>query len=370
MQNSINNLKKTPLFETHQALNAKIIDFGGWGMPVQYTSVLEEHRAVRNTAGLFDVSHMGEIEVKGKEALSLLQSLATNDVSKIPDFGAQYTVMCYPNGGAVDDLLIYRFSQDHYLLCVNASNIEKDFQWIKENNKTSAKVTDISAQTAQLAIQGPRSESILQKLTDMDLSSILYYHFLPGKVCGIDSLIARTGYTGEDGFEIFLPEKKAADLWRALSEAGKEDGLLPIGLGARDTLRLEMGYPLYGHELDSEHGPLCAGLGWIVKMDKKDFIGRAALLKQKEQGLEERLIGFEIPGRGIPRAEYPVLKKGEAIGKVTSGSFSPSLNKGIGMGYVKTGSADLGEELEIGIRSNPVPCKVVKPPFCKSRVKR
>lgn len=368
-------MKKTPLFETHQALNAKIIDFGGWGMPVQYTSVLEEHRAVRNAAGLFDVSHMGEIEVKGRDALPFLQSLVTNDVSKIPDSGAQYTVMCYPNGGAVDDLLIYRHSQDHYLLCVNASNIEKDFQWILENNKTSAEVTDISAQTAQLAIQGPRSESILQKLTETDLSSIRYYHFQRGKISEIDSIIARTGYTGEDGFEIFLPAGKAADLWRALSGVGREEGLLPIGLGARDTLRLEMGYPLYGHELDKDHGPLCAGLGWIVKMDKEsnfngDFIGRDALLKQKEHGPVERLIGFEIQGRGIPRAEYPILKNGEVIGKVTSGSFSPSLNKGIGMGYVKTGYAAPGEELEIGIRSNTAPCVVMKPPFCKSRVKK
>lgn len=344
-------------------------------MPVQYSSVLEEHRAVRNAAGLFDVSHMGEIEVKGRDALALLQSLATNDVSKIPDSGAQYTVMCYPNGGTVDDLLIYRHSQDHYLLCVNASNIEKDFQWILENNKTPAEVTDLSPQTAQLAIQGPRSEFVMQKLTETDLSSIRYYHFQRGKIHGIESIIARTGYTGEDGFEIFLPAGKAADLWREISEAGKEEGLLPVGLGARDTLRLEMGYPLYGHELDQDHGPLCAGLGWIVKMDKEsnfsgNFIGRDALLRQKEQGPGERLIGFEIPGRGIPRAEYPILKNGEVIGKVTSGSFSPSLNKGIGMGYVRTEYAAPGGELEIGIRSNTAPCVVVKTPFCKSKVKK
>ncbi len=340
-------------------------------MPVLYKGVMEEHRAVRNAAGLFDVSHMGEIEIKGRESLALLQYLVTNDVSRLKDFGVQYTVMCYPNGGAVDDLLIYRHSEDHYLLCVNASNTDKDFNWILENNKTSAEVTNISQHTAQLAIQGPESEKILQKLTDTDLSSILYYHFANGKVCGIDSLISRTGYTGEDGFEVYLSSESAAGVWEEILSVGKDEGIQPVGLGARDTLRLEMGYPLYGCELDSEHGPMGAGLHWVVKPNKGDFVGREVIIKQKEQGPPVRLIGFEIQGRGIPRAEYAIWKNGEKIGRVTSGTFSPSLNRGVGLGYVcnKT-TVEIGDELEIEIRSNRVPCKVVKAPFCETNVRK
>lgn len=339
-------------------------------MPVLYTSVLEEHRAVRNSAGLFDVSHMGEIEVRGEEALKLLQNLTTNDVSRLEDFQVQYTVMCLPGGGAVDDLLIYRHAKDHYLLCVNASNIKKDFNWITENNNTSAKVFNLSDETALLAIQGPKSEFILQKIANIDLSSIKYYHFQKGQVGGIDSLIARTGYTGEDGFEIFSPAGKSFRLWDDILNAGKEEGIAPVGLGARDTLRLEMGYPLYGHEMDSDFGPLEARLNWIIKLDKGNFIGRDAILKAKENGAGYRLIGLEIKGRGIPRADYPILKNGKEVGKVTSGTFSPSLNKGIGLAYVKSDLAETGTDLEVGIRSQRVPCQVVKLPFSESRVKK
>jgi len=370
MSNPAPPLKKTPLFETHQSLKGKIVPFGGWAMPVQYTSILEEHRAVRDRTGLFDVSHMGEIEVRGEEALPLLQTLMTNDVSRLADFGAQYSVMCNRDGGAVEDLLIYRFSRDHFLLCVNASNIEKDYQWIRENNRTSAEVLDLSPATAQLAIQGPLSESILKKLTETNLSSIRYYHFQSGEVCGTDTMIARSGYTGEDGFEIFFPAGKASGLWEEIMDAGKEEGLVPVGLGARDTLRLEMGYPLYGHELDSTHGPLLAGLDWIVKLGKGEFIGREALEQQRKQGLTERLIGLEVTGRGIPRAGYSLLKDGEPVGRVTSGTFSPSLKQGIGLGYCRTVFTAPGQELELVVRSTRCPCRVVRLPFAPSRVKK
>ena len=346
-----------------------MVDFGGWEMPVQYQGVIEEHRAVRNSAGLFDVSHMGEIEVRGREALAFLQTLTTNDVSKLADFQAQYTVMATPEGGAVDDLLIYRHSVDRYLLCVNASNTDKDFQWIVENNKTSAEVINLSAETAQLAIQGPEAEKILQRLASIDLSSLKYYHFRNGEACGVESLIARSGYTGEDGFEIFFPESKAVRLWESLLEAGQGEGIQPIGLGARDTLRLEMGYPLYGHELDAEHGPVHANLLWIVKPDKGNFIGRDALLREKENPRGMRLVGFEATGRGIPRAGYSLLKDGKQAGIVTSGTFSPSLNKGVGMGYLPKGVA-VGDEFEMEVRANRVPCKAVKPPFVESRVRK
>lgn len=364
------HLKRTPLFACHQSLKARMVDFGGWEMPVQYKGVLEEHRAVRSSAGLFDVSHMGEIEVRGNEALALLQTLTTNDVSRLVDFQAQYTVLATPEGGAVDDLLIYRHGADHYLLCVNASNTDKDFQWIVENNKTSAEVINISAETAQLAIQGPASEKILKRLTAAtDLASLKYYHFRKGEVGGVEALIARSGYTGEDGFEIFFPEAEAPHLWGSLLEAGQGEGIQPIGLGARDTLRLEMGYPLYGHELDAAHGPVHAHLNWIVKPEKGDFIGREAILRERENQQGERLIGFEVTGRGIPRADYPIIRNGVKVGHVTSGTFSPSLNKGIGLAYAPRDMKP-GEDFEMEVRGSRVSCQMTGLPFVKSRVKR
>jgi aminomethyltransferase len=362
-------LKKTPLYEAHRRLRARMVEFGGWHMPVQYTGVIEEHLAVRGAAGLFDVSHMGEIEIKGSGALAFLQELTINDVARLGNGQVQYSAICFPHGGVVDDLTIYRIDHDHYLLCVNAANTETDFAWIEQvlqdSDFADVTVRNISDEFAQLALQGPASNAILARLTDTKLERIPYYHFYEGLVAGVPTIISRTGYTGEDGFELYMAPQSAEEIWDALLQTGAPDGLAPVGLGARDTLRLEMKYALYGHELSPEISPLEAGLGWITCLEKPSFIGREALMRQKEQGLTRRLIAFSLREAGVPRAGYPVFADGQEIGQVTSGTMSPSLRIGIGLALVQSRYAAIGTELTLGIRQRQVAAQVVKAPFVK-----
>jgi aminomethyltransferase len=362
-------LKKTPLNEVHRKLGARMVEFGGWDMPVQYKGVIEEHLAVRGAAGLFDVSHMGEIEVKGPGAIAYIQELTINDASTLVNGQIQYSAFCYPHGGVVDDVTLYRFDHDHYLFCVNASNADKDFAWmeevLEEGNFPGVTLRNRSAEFAQLALQGPAAPAILARLTDTDLAKIAYYHFYEGLVAEVPTIISRTGYTGEDGFELYFAPQAAEQVWNALMEAGAPDGLAPIGLGARDTLRLEMKYALYGHELSPEITPLEAGLGWITKLEKPGFIGRDALLRQKQAGVPRRLVGFRMTEAGVPRAEYPVFAGEREVGRVTSGTMSPSLRIGIGLALVETDLAAIGTTLQIGIRNRRVGAEVVKTPFVK-----
>lgn len=362
-------LKKTPLNGVHRKLGARLVEFGGWDMPVQYKGVIDEHMAVRNAAGLFDVSHMGEIEVRGTGALAYIQELTINDASKLVNGQVQYNALCYPHGGVVDDVTLYRFNQDHFLFCVNASNTEKDFAWmeqvLEEGNFPEVKLHNRSEEFAQLALQGPAADLILSKLTAVDLSAIAYYHFYEGMVAGVPAIISRTGYTGESGFELYFDAAQAETLWGALMEAGEPEGLVPIGLGARDTLRLEMKYALYGHELSPEISPLEAGLGWITKLEKPSFIGREALLKQKSGGVPRRLVGFSMTEAGIPRADYELYSGDTPIGVVTSGTMSPCLRQGIGLALVKPEFAAVGTVLEVAIRNRRVKAEVVKTPFVK-----
>ncbi|MDW7674110.1 MAG: glycine cleavage system aminomethyltransferase GcvT [Bacillota bacterium] len=359
------NLKRTPLYEAHVQHKGKIIDFGGWELPVQYVGIIEEHNNVRTKAGLFDVSHMGEIDVKGPNALKLVNKLITNDASKLADNQVLYTPMCLPSGGIVDDLLVYRKALDHYLLVVNASNAEKDFQWILENKMDDVAVENISEETAQLALQGPLAEQVLQKITDITLSEINYYWFTEGKVAGHQALVSRTGYTGEDGFELYLAPAAARAVWDAILEAGKKEGVMPIGLGARDTLRFEARLPLYGNELGENITPLEAGLGIFVKLDKGDFNGKEVLVAQKQNGIPRRTVGFEMVERGIPRSHYLIEKDGVEIGFVTSGSFSPTLGKNIGLALIKADEARIDNEIDIIVRNKGVKAKIIKTPFYK-----
>ncbi len=359
-------LKRTPFYQAHAKAGAKLIDFGGWEMPVQYAGILEEHRAVRTKAGLFDVSHMGEVDVRGPQAVDMVNMLVTNDVSKLADGQVLYTPMCYPEGGIVDDLLVYRHDQEHLLLVVNASNTDKDFAWIQETAKRFAvEVKNISAQTAQLALQGPLAEKILQRICDIDLSQLKYYWFTYGNIAGVNCLISRTGYTGEDGFEFYFDPQTGAKLWDAVISAGQPEGLQPIGLGARDTLRFEARLPLYGNELGQDITPLEAGIGMFVKLNKADFTGKAALTTQKAQGVPRKLVGFEMIERGIPRSHYPLAINGEEIGFVTSGSFSPTLEKNIGLGLIATEHARLGQEIEVVVRGKGVKARIIPTPFYK-----
>lgn len=362
-------LKKTPLNQVHKDLGARMVEFGGWQMPVQYRGVIDEHQAVRNAAGLFDVSHMGEIEVKGPGALAYLQELTINDVGRLANGQVQYTAMCYPSGGVVDDLTLYRFNQEHYMLCVNAANTDKDFVWMEEvlqdGDYGEVTLRDVSDEFALLALQGPASQPILSRLSDTDLDAIRFYHFYEGLVAEVPTIISRTGYTGEPGFELYFAPSAAETIWQALFDVGSQDGLIPAGLGARDTLRLEMKYPLYGHELSPEITPLEAGLGWVTKLDKGSFIGRDPLLKMKEKGIPRRLAAFKMIEPGVPRAEYPVFAEGEQIGTVTSGTMSPTLREGIGLALVKRDFSAVGTQLQIGIRSRRPAAEVVKPPFVK-----
>ncbi|AHF07694.1 glycine cleavage system aminomethyltransferase GcvT [Desulfitobacterium metallireducens] len=359
-------LKRTPLYEEHQAAKAKLIDFGGWEMPVQYAGVIEEHNTVRTKAGLFDVSHMGEVDVKGKEALSFVQNLITNDVTLIQDGQILYSPMCYPEGGIVDDLLVYRYGIEHFYIVVNASNTDKDYAWMLEQAKGyDVQLNNKSAEVAQLALQGPLSEKILQGLTSIDLSEIKYYWFKHGEVNGVPCLISRTGYTGEDGFEIYSAPEKAPELWRKILEAGKSEGIQPIGLGARDTLRFEAKLPLYGNELGQEISPLEAGIGFFVKLAKEKFVGKEALEAQKEKGLSRKLVGLEMIERGIARSHYLIQKDGEEVGFITSGSFSPTLNKNIALGLVRADLAEMGSTLDVIIRGKAVKAQIIPTPFYK-----
>jgi aminomethyltransferase len=359
-------LKRTPLFEQHQLLGGKIVPFAGFEMPVQYPAgILAEHQAVRRTAGLFDVSHMGELDVRGPDALAFLQFVTTNDVSKLVVGQAQYSAICREDGGVLDDCIVYRFA-DHYMVVVNASNLDKDRDWIMAHTADHAvQVTDESDATGLIALQGPLAQQILQRLTETELDSIGYYHFTEGDVAGVRCVISRTGYTGEDGFELYLPAQHTAQVWQRLLEAGQQDGIMPAGLGARDSLRLEMGYALYGNDMDERRTPLEAGLGWITKLDKGDFIGRDALLRQKEQGVQHRLIGFVCQERGFPRHGYAVHIDGEAAGEVTSGIVSPMLQQGVGMCYVPAAAAKPGTRVDIMVRDKPIPAQLARPPFYK-----
>ncbi|MFQ5847686.1 MAG: glycine cleavage system aminomethyltransferase GcvT [Candidatus Methylomirabilales bacterium] len=361
------DLKQTPLNAAHRQMGARMVPFGGWDMPVQYSGILEEHRAVRGAAGLFDISHMGEIEFRGRDALAAVQRLVTSDASKLRIGQVQYAALCYNSGTFVDDLTVYKVADDHYMVTVNASNIEKDHQWVVEHTSGSCEVRNISDETALLALQGPRAAEILQKLTPVDLGQIRYYWFQPGKVLDADALISRTGYTGEDGFEIYLAPAKAQTLWYRLLEAGRPLGLRPVGLGARDTLRLEAKMALYGNDIDDAHTVLEADLGWIVKLDKGEFIGRAALEKQRAAGLTRRLVGFEMTGRGIGRSHYKIVIDGREIGEVTSGGPSPTLGTNIGLGYVTIEHATIGTEVDILVRGEPVRAKIVPTPFYKRK---
>src|ERR1022692_423291 len=358
-------LKATPLNSANRKMGAKMVDFGGWDMPVQYSGILEEHHAVRKNVGLFDVSQMGEIEIHGPDALVLTDSVTTNAVAKLKIGQAQYTGLLYEHGGFVDDILVHKVSDDHYFICVNASNQEKDFEHIAKANRLNATVDFASDRYAQLAIQGPKGLATLQKLTATDLAPIQYYHFTDGVVSGTPARIARTGYTGEDGFEIYIAPDQAERIWYEILDAGAEFGIKPCGLGARNTLRLESKMALYGHEIHASITPWEADLGWIVKLDKGDFAGRAALGKQKEQGIQRKLIGFEMCGRGIGRDGYEVLVDGAPAGWVTSGSPAPALNKNIGLCYLPVAEARIGRAIEVVIRSQPVAAVTVETPFYK-----
>ena len=366
------NLKATPLLGLHKELGAKLVPFVGWNMPIQFAGVLSEHTCVRERVGLFDVSHMGEIEVKGKDAKKFLQFLLSNNVEKMFDGSILYSLMCYETGGVVDDLLAYRFSENHYFLCVNASNSDKDYDWIARHASSfNVNIKNISSETSQLALQGPDAKNVLQSLCDISLDDLSYYNFRKGMVNNVESLISRTGYTGEDGFELYLSPAKVSEVFRSLMEQGRSYGIQPIGLGARDTLRIEMGYPLYGNEIDNNPTPLDAGLGWVIKFDKGEFLGRGPLLKQKEQGSPLRkLVGLKLLTRGVPRAHYQVFKNGESVGEVTSGTFSPTLNTGVGLCYVSSEYSDIGNHLDVKIRDQLVATEVIQLPFVPSHVKK
>ena len=360
------SLKTVTLDETHRKLGAKMVPFAGYDMPVRYSSDLDEHHTVRRAVGIFDVSHMGEFRVRGPQALALIQRVTSNDASKFTDGKAQYS--CLPNheGGIVDDLLVYKLADEDYLLVVNASNIEKDWNWIKEQNHDGAEMEDISDRTSLFAVQGPKAAAALQSLTDVDLSSIPYYSFVQGTFAGAPNvIISATGYTGAGGFELYIPNESAAAVWDKIMTAGKEYGIKPIGLGARDTLRLEMGFALYGNDIDDTTSPLEAGLGWITKFTK-DFTNAENLKKQKEAGVNKKLVAFIMDGTGIPRGHYELVDaEGQKIGDVTSGTQSPSLSKGIGMGYVKTEFAAPGTQIFVQIRGKNLPATVSKLPLTK-----
>jgi aminomethyltransferase len=360
-------MKDTALTATHISLGAKMAEFAGYNMPIQYSGINDEHEAVRKSVGVFDVSHMGEFILKGPDALDLIQKVTSNDAAKLTDGKAQYSCLPNENGGIVDDLIVYRLDQNSYMLVVNASNIEKDWNWISQFNTRNVEMHNISDKTSLLAIQGPKALDTLQKLTDVALSEIPYYSFLKGKVAGAENvLISNTGYTGAGGFEIYFENKYAKQIWDAVFEAGKEYGIKPCGLGARDTLRLEMGFCLYGNDIDDTTSPLEAGLGWITKFTKP-FTNSENLKSQKEKGISKKLIGFEMMERGIPRHHYQIAnQEGKNIGLVTSGTQSPSLQKAIGMGYIETPFAVEGNEIFILIRDKAIKAKIVKTPFYKN----
>jgi len=357
-------LKRTPLYAEHVSLGGKIVPFAGFEMPVQYaTGITAEHRAVREAAGLFDVSHMGEFILTGPQALDLIQRITVNDASKVEVGQAQYSAMCFENGGIVDDLIVYRFA-DHWMLVVNAANLDKDLAWVgKHAQGLDVDVEDRSDRTALVALQGPKARGILRPLADIDVDDVRYYRFMEGSVDGVPAVISGTGYTGEDGFEVYVEAGQAAGLWRKLLEVGGDDGLIPAGLGARDSLRLEVGYPLYGNDLDDRHTPLESGLAWITKLDKGDFVGRDALAKQKEAGVPRRLVGLRLTEKGFPRPGYTVRADGSDVGVVTSGTVSPSLGYGVAMAFVPPDLAKADTQLQVDVRGKLLQAVVQRPPF-------
>jgi aminomethyltransferase len=357
-------MKKTPFTEIHRSLGAKLVEFAGFEMPVQYTGIIDEHLAVRNRVGVFDVTHMGEFIVKGKDAAAFLQKMTINDVSKLFDGRVQYSAMCYDDGGIVDDLLVYHCG-DHYMLVVNASNTTKDFEWLRSHLEGDVELTDKSAEYSLLAVQGPQSLATLKKISSVDLTTVEYYHFKRGRLAGEDMIISRTGYTGELGFELYFPWDEAIGkkVWDSVFEAGKEFGIAPVGLGARDTLRLEMGFCLYGNDIDQTTHPLEAGLGWITKMSKGDFLGKSVMARAKAQGLRRKLVGFTLDEKAVARHGYPLTVNGSEVGHVTSGTFSPTMERAIGLGYVSAGNEEEGNALNVVIRGKEIPATVVKIPF-------
>ncbi|NLI60494.1 MAG: glycine cleavage system aminomethyltransferase GcvT [Clostridiales bacterium] len=358
-------MKKTPIYESHLALGGKIIDFGGWALPVQYSSILKEHHGVRTGAGLFDVSHMGEILVEGDGAGEYIQKIVTNDISNMVQGRIVYSPMCYRNGGTVDDLLIYKLEEEKYLLVVNASNTQKDYQWLKENcHNDNLLIEDVSKSYGLLAIQGPTSQKILQMLTSIPLDDIGFFRFVEGvEVGGVKGLVSRTGYTGEDGFELYVPSHHARELWDKILDIGADEGLIPAGLGARDTLRFEVALPLYGQELSPEISPLEAGLKPFVKLNKPNFIGKEALAKQAEEGLKRKLIGFEMIDRGMARTGYKIKIGGKEIGFVTSGGLAPTLKKNLGLALVDADYSNIDTEIFIEMRGRLLKAKIVDRPF-------
>lgn len=357
------NLRRTALYAEHVRLGGKIVPFAGWEMPVQFSSIRQEHEAVRNRVGVFDVSHMGEVIFSGPDALRNVDFLVSNSIAKIKPLRVVYSGLLYPNGTFVDDVLVYRLKEDEFLFCVNASNVDKDFAWMKEHISGNLRCENVSDQYTQIAIQGPDAGRVLQPLTKTDLSSIGYYRFQMGEIAGREALISRTGYTGEYGFELYFEPKHTPIIFGAVMESGSPYQIMPTGLGCRDTLRLEAGMALYGNDIDDSHTALEANLGWVVKLDKDDFIGKTALLDQQKTGLSRHLVGFEMIDRGIPRHGYPIVADGAVIGEVTSGTMSITLNKAIGMGYVASGYESPGSIIGIKIRENLVSARIIPLPF-------
>lgn len=365
-------MKRTPLYDAHIKAGGRIIEFGGWDMPVQFTGIIDEHSAVRNSAGMFDVSHMGELIIEGADAEESVQRLVTNDVSKAAAGRIIYSPMCYPDGGTVDDLLVYKMGENVYLLVVNAANTEKDCEWITEKCRgRQVNVRNVSEEYAQIAVQGPKSEELVQKLVNTDIKGLKFYHFLPEtEVCGIAAILSRTGYTGEDGFEIYISPDKALQVWNSILEAGSDIGIKPIGLGARDTLRLEAALPLYGHELSEKITPVEARLNRFINMDKGEFIGRKVLAEQMENGVMRGLAGIEMLDRGIPREGYDIYHNGKPAGFVTSGSYSPTLGKNIGMAMLDTHCTAPGTIVEVMIRNTACKAQIVGLPFYNKKYKK
>jgi len=359
-------MKKTNFYKLHKSLGAKIVDFAGYEMPLQYSSVIAEHKAVRNSVGVFDVSHMGEVLISGEKALKFVQHITTNDVSKLSPGGVQYSTMCYPYGGIVDDLLVYNLSENEYMMVINASNIEKDYKWMVENNELGADIKNLSDEYSLLAVQGPTSDKVIQKLLERDLD-LKYYHFKMEKIAGVDIILSRTGYTGETGYEIYFKgdEKDAEKLWNSIMEAGKEFEIQPIGLAARDSLRLEMGFCLYGNDIDQNTNPIEAGLGWITKLNKEEFIGKEVLDNQKKEGTKRNLVGLISNEKLFPRQGYEIKSNGNTIGNITSGTVSPVLEKPIALGYVLSEFRTAGTKVKFLIRGKELPAEVTKLPFVK-----
>jgi aminomethyltransferase len=362
-------VKHTPFHAFHEAAGAKLVEFAGFAVPVRYTGDVREHVCVRKRAGLFDISHMGEFFVRGAGATAYLDQLVTNDVSALAVGQALYSPLCRPDGGIVDDLLVYRL-EDEYLVVVNASNVAKDFEWMRARLPAGVQLEDRSDETALLAVQGPRAEDVLRGHMPDSALALGYYRCQRGPIFGVDAILARTGYTGEDGFELYFHPRHAEAVWNGLMEAGRPVGLEPVGLGARDTLRLEMGFMLYGNDIDDTTTPVEAGLGWTVKLAKPDFVGKAALVRQKQEGLARKLVGFDLDGRRVPRHDMPIESGGQVVGRVTSGTYAPSLERPIGMGYVAAGLASAGTALDIVAGPTRLPARVVKMPFYRSGSRR